>query len=84
MKLITTELNEQLLDFSNSLTKYVSQILLYITFKSEERPFPFSPWPSDDDVLNSDSLSSDKTATKKKKISKKKATKKTPKAPVET
>ena len=84
MKLITTELNEQLLDFSNSLTKYVSQILLYITFKSEERPFPFSPWPSDDDVLNSDSLSSDKTATKKKKISKKKATKKTPKAPDET
>ncbi len=45
MKLITTNLNEQLLDFSEALNKYVSQILLYITFKSEERPFPFSPWP---------------------------------------
>jgi len=44
-KLITTELNEQLLSFSDSLNQYVSQILLYITFKSEERPFPFSPWP---------------------------------------
>jgi uncharacterized protein DUF4389 len=79
MKLITSELNGQLLDFSDSLTKYVSQILLYITFKSEERPFPFSAWPSDDNALNPDSLSSDKTATKKKK-----ATKKEPKAPEET
>lgn len=81
MKLITTELNEQLLDFSDSLTKYVSQILLYITFKSEERPFPFSPWPSDDDVLNS-YAGSNKSVNKK--TSKKKATKKTPKAPDET
>ena len=83
MKLITTELNEQLLDFSDSLTKYVSQILLYITFKSEERPFPFSQWPSDDDVMNSNSLSN-QTATKKKKTSKKKAIKKTPKGLDET
>lgn len=65
MKLITTELNEQLLDFSDSLNKYVSQILLYITFKSEERPFPFSPWPGADDKK-----------TSKKKTAKKKAAKK--------
>jgi hypothetical protein len=45
MKLITSELNAQLLDFSDALNKYISQVLLYITFKSEERPFPFSPWP---------------------------------------
>lgn len=84
MKLITTELNGQLLDFSDSLTKYVSQILLYITFKSEERPFPFSPWPSDDDVLNSTLISDNQITTRKKKTSKKKATKKTPKAPDES
>jgi len=65
MKLITTELNEQLLNFSDSLNQYVSQILLYITFKSEERPFPFSPWPA----------SNEKKAITKKK-SKKKTTKK--------
>lgn len=82
MKLITTELNDQLLDFSNSLTKYVSQILLYITFKSEERPFPFSPWPSDDDALSTDTFSSNTTI--KKKSTKKKATKKTPNASDET
>ena len=62
MKLITNELNQQLLDFCDSLIKYVSQILLYITFKSEERPFPFSPWP--------------KTEPEKKTVTKKKASKK--------
>lgn len=62
MKLITNELNQQLLEFCDSLIQYVSQILLYITFKSEERPFPFSPWP--------------KTGTEKKTITKKKTSKK--------
>ncbi len=65
MKLITSELNEQILDFCDSLNQYVSQILLYITFKSEERPFPFSPWPK-----GSENKSETKKTTKKK-VSKK-------------
>lgn len=65
MKLITAELNEQLLDFSDALNKYVSQILLYITFKSEERPFPFSPWPG------SNEKKPDQKKTSKKKVTKK-------------
>jgi Domain of unknown function (DUF4389) len=64
MKLITTNLNEQLLDVSESLNKYVSQILLYITFKSEERPFPFSPWPGADDAEPAKKKSSKKKAKK--------------------
>lgn len=67
MKLITGELNQQLLDFCDSLIKYVSQILLYITFKSEERPFPFSPWPKTD--ANTKQIAKKKTT--KKKTSKK-------------
>lgn len=66
MKLITSELNEQLLDFSDSLNKYVSQILLYITFKSEERPFPFSPWPGGNEKKS-------EKKTSKKKVTKKEA-----------
>ena len=77
-KLITTELNEQLLNFSDSLTKYVAQILLYITFKSEERPFPFSPWPNGNDAPDYDSSRTTKTSTRKKKTTKKKITKKEP------
>jgi uncharacterized protein DUF4389 len=67
MKLITTELNEPILDFSDSLTKYVTQILLYITFKSEERPFPFSPWPGGDEKKTSSKKTSKKKAAKKEK-----------------
>ena len=44
-KVITSKLNEQLMQFSNGLTQYAFQILNYMTFQSEERPFPFSPWP---------------------------------------
>lgn len=44
-KVFTGELNLQLTNFSKSLTRFAFQILNYITFQSEERPFPFSPWP---------------------------------------
>jgi uncharacterized protein DUF4389 len=76
MKLITTELNDQLLDFSDSLIRYVSQILLYITFKSEERPFPFSPWPGSSGEISLDKTTATSKQPRKKKTSKKKALKK--------
>lgn len=47
-KVLTGGLNDNLLQFSRGMTRYVEQILLYITFHSEERPFPFSPWPGSD------------------------------------
>ena len=46
-KVLTGDLNRNLSDVSRNLTNFASQILLYITFQSEERPFPFSPWPED-------------------------------------
>jgi hypothetical protein len=47
-KVITGGLNQYLLEFGSGMTRYVEQILLYITFLSEQRPFPFSPWPGSD------------------------------------
>ena len=47
-KVFTGDLNLQLSNFSKGLTRFVFQILNYITFQSEERPFPFSPWPESD------------------------------------
>lgn len=44
-KVITGNLNEQLEKFSSGLTQYALQILDYVTFQSETRPFPFSPFP---------------------------------------
>lgn len=44
-KVLTGGLNDNLLQFSRGMTRYVEQILLYLNFHSEQRPFPFSPWP---------------------------------------
>jgi len=44
-KVITGALNEQLEKFSTGLTQYALQILNYVTYQSEIRPFPFSPLP---------------------------------------
>ncbi len=44
-KVLTGELNNNLSQFSTKMTSYAMQILHYITFQSEERPFPFSPFP---------------------------------------
>ena len=44
-KLLTGGLNRQVADFNGGLLRYISLMLGYITFQSDERPFPFSPWP---------------------------------------
>jgi hypothetical protein len=43
--LFTGSANAQLLSFGQSLSTYVYQITLYLTFNSEWRPFPFGEWP---------------------------------------
>ena len=38
--------NEQVLKHSQNLSTYIYQIVLYLTFNSEQRPFPFGEnWP---------------------------------------
>jgi hypothetical protein len=44
-KLITHETNDNLLNFSTGLNKYIYKILQFMTFNSNEKPFPFSDWP---------------------------------------
>ena len=43
--LIRGETNAQLTVFGQSLATYTYQIVLYLTFSTEERPFPFADWP---------------------------------------
>lgn len=44
--LFTGETNERLLAFGRSLSTYTYQLLLYLTYNTEERPFPFDlDWP---------------------------------------
>ena len=44
--LISGETNPRLLSFGESLSRYFYQILRYLTFNTEDKPFPFSDWPS--------------------------------------
>lgn len=43
--LLTGELNTNLKSFGATLAQYVSQIMLFISYNSETRPFPFSDFP---------------------------------------
>lgn len=40
--------NERLQHFGRGLGQYLHQITDFLSFASEEVPFPFSDWPSDD------------------------------------
>ncbi|MGB5445249.1 MAG: DUF4389 domain-containing protein [Psychromonas sp.] len=45
--LFTSEVNNNLLEFGKSLSVYQYQILLYLTYNSDVRPFPISDWPNE-------------------------------------
>ncbi len=44
--LITGKPEERLVLLGSSLTQYIRQILAFLTFNSEQKPFPFADWPS--------------------------------------
>lgn len=45
--LVTGKTNTHLLRLGKYLAAYVYQIVLYLTFNKEQRPFPFTIWPSE-------------------------------------
>lgn len=44
--LINGDKNQKLLHLGDGLSHFIFQILQYITFNSDDKPFPFSDWPS--------------------------------------
>ena len=46
--LFTGMTNTRLLQFGQSLSRYVYGILRFLTFNSEDLPFPFTDWPAAD------------------------------------
>lgn len=38
--------NSRLLDFGHSLSIFLYQIFLYLTYNTEDKPYPFASWPS--------------------------------------
>jgi hypothetical protein len=45
--LISGQTNKRLEEFGGALATYTYQVILYLTFNTEERPFPFdADWPT--------------------------------------
>ena len=51
--LFSRDTNERLLDFSSDLSVYIYQILQFLTFNSEAKPYPFAVWPNGPEDLES-------------------------------
>ena len=49
-RLITGKPQEQLLSLGSQLTLYAYQIFRYLTFNSDNKPFPFADWPGSEGV----------------------------------
>lgn len=60
--------NQQLLRLGRSLSEFVRQVLLFVTYNTDEKPFPFGDWPEPGEMAL--------TVAPKKKTTKKTARKK--------
>lgn len=49
--LFSAETNKKLLRFGQSLSTYHYQVMMYLTYNSEERPFPIGDWPEQNKAL---------------------------------
>ncbi len=45
--LFTGQPYDRLRRFGGNLARYLQQITAYLTFVTEEKPFPFAPWPDE-------------------------------------
>ncbi len=63
MSLLTGGTNEQLVKLGQSLGTYLYQITLFLTFNSDDYPYPFNAWPEGAPIT---SKSTKKPAPKKK------------------
>ena len=55
-KLLSGSVNVSVLMFGKNLGTYLNQIVSFLTFNSEEHPFPLSAWPNDSGNTDSDSV----------------------------
>ncbi|MCH2190943.1 MAG: DUF4389 domain-containing protein [Gammaproteobacteria bacterium] len=56
-KLFTGSSNSQLAQLGHNLSQFVQEILQYVTFNSDRRPFPFNDFPKDGVVIEGEKTS---------------------------
>jgi len=52
-ELITGKTNQRLLKLGQGLSTYSYQILVFLTYNSEYRPYPFGAWPRGEPLVKS-------------------------------
>lgn len=68
--LINNEKNARLLQFGKEISVFVYQVFLFLTFNSEEKPFPFADWPKEEEqkaVVSESESESDKSTDEEAK-----------------
>jgi len=50
LKLMTGEGNDRLFVLGKNIARYVTKLVEYLTFVSDEKPYPFSSWPADENI----------------------------------
>ncbi len=70
--LISGKRNDNLLQFGGSLSRYMYDVLLYFTFRTDNTPFPFDEWPAADKATGA--AASKKKVVRKTSPQKKKTT----------
>ena len=48
MMLLADKPNVRLVSFGRSMGRYLQQVVNFLTFATEEMPFPFNDWPTGD------------------------------------
>ena len=44
-KLFSGQVNQHLAEFGDGLAGYFRQMIAFLTFRTDDKPFPFAPWP---------------------------------------
>ncbi|MEZ5536615.1 MAG: DUF4389 domain-containing protein [Thiolinea sp.] len=57
LNLLTGDINPRLRGFSNDLSRYIYDILRFLTFNTEEKPFPLADWKQADSTGKADTTS---------------------------
>ena len=64
LKLFTDGTNEKLLVLGQNLTTYIYEILQYLSFNSDYKPYPFGEWPDGEPVPGKHTVASEKEMDK--------------------
>jgi hypothetical protein len=48
--LIAGEGNDKLRDFGSSVARFILQVLRFLTYNTDDKPFPFADWPESENV----------------------------------